>query len=164
MTTTDTMSTPPPDDDLADYITTLMATATIIAVMFFCAYCMSGCEPGMNQRLLNAQADVWVDTQEARFAFYDELDAVCRREPDLAAYEGCMLPAEAIARSADTYRHSLTAAQRLVSLGDSPAADQAMLAAACAALHLVDGLEASGVEVPDGVRGMATLARGVACE
>ena len=117
---------------------------------------LGGC--GEGQRVLSAQATVHVAHQQERFRFYQELDERCGEEFDVREeYRECMAPARHIARSADSYRAGLLAAQAALDASDEDGF-QAMLPDLIeAARRLAEALVAANVPVPQAVLDVLSL-------
>lgn len=150
---------PDPEETL---LAACWASLTLVIVLVASMW-IGGCTASLQQRILTAQAEVLVSTQDGRYEVYDVMHAGCVREPTLEQYERCMLPAEAMARSVDTYEASLYAAQRvLTATGSVPANRLACLALAAADVQR--GLLTAGIDVPDEVREFAQMAtEGMTC-
>lgn len=159
MTDADSMK-PDPDETL---LAALWATLLLV-VALTSALWLGGCTASVQQRILTAQSQVIIDTQDGRFEVYEAMDRGCRLQPTLEQYDECMLPAEGMARSVDTYESMLYAAQRtLTATGGLPANRLACLALAAADVYR--GLLTAGIDVPEEVSSFANMVtEGMTCD
>lgn len=127
---------------------------------------MTGCSGSALQSAASTQAEVIVRARPARVEWYESehercLAAAAPRLPGerMAHYLACMRPAEAVARTADSYRESLLAAQAAIEIGEGGAvlpclieAARSLLAAARAAsAPLPDEVESIAAIIPEGL-------------
>ncbi|MEQ9079120.1 MAG: hypothetical protein RLP09_35000 [Sandaracinaceae bacterium] len=113
---------------------------------------------GGGQQALSAQATVHRAHREARTDYYDDLDAECGTQHETRdAYRECMRPARRIGQAADSYRHTLEAAQAVLDAAGRESFEAMVPDLVRVATELIDALVAGGVPVPALVRQVASL-------
>lgn len=126
-----------------------MNTATVGACLLAVAFLLAvGC--GTGQAVISAQARTIVEHQPERFAFYEQLDERCFQQhaEDRGAYRVCMAPARHIARTADSYREALHAAQSALDASGEEDFEAMLPDLVRAAYRLATALQAANVPVP----------------
>lgn len=117
------------------------------------------CSCGAGQQVLSVQATTIMETQPARFSFYETEHARCMDESEeFEQYEQCMVPARHVARAVDSYASSLGAAQAALNASGEDAFEDMMPCLIVAAGALVEALADANVPVPDDVSNVAGMA------
>lgn len=130
----------------------------LLAVLFL-RY-LYGCGSAL-QQAASTQAEIIVRSRPARVEWYESehercLMAARPRLPGerMGYYLECMRPAEAVARTADSYRDVLHAAQAAIRIGDGAEAIPCVIEAA---RDLLRSAESAGAPLPAEVREIAAM-------
>lgn len=139
-----------------------MRRALILALV------LAGCSPSLRQQVMNASADVLVEHQEDREAFYRSQHQLCldalAGSPSWAeareGYRSCMEPSRIVARSADAFERALLVAQDAQNAGNASDFADALPDLISAAANLIRALQAAALRVPPEIRAIADLVVG----